>query len=172
VVKADKVAGERSRPAQSSSGTDSMTSSFGRWSKPAFPRLRTPVENYPTQSRRVGAWRRRTREVGPCPYGAAVVQASGYAAAGGVEAESPSASILQAMANLLVRDLPDDVHAALQQRAKREGQSLQQYVARELTRIAQRPSLGEVLDRIERRTGGTVGLARAADDLAEERSRD
>ena len=72
---------------------------------------------------------------------------------------------MKAMANLLVRDLPDDVHAALQQRAKREGQSLQQYVTRELTKIAQRPSLGEVLDRIERRTGGTVGLARAAEGL-------
>ncbi|HWH11738.1 MAG TPA: hypothetical protein VG165_11470 [Solirubrobacteraceae bacterium] len=75
------------------------------------------------------------------------------------------------MANLLVRDLPDDVHAALQQRAKREGRSLQQYVARELTRIAHRLSVGEVLDRIERRAGGTVGLAEAVDDLAEERSR-
>jgi plasmid stability protein len=75
------------------------------------------------------------------------------------------------MANLLVRDLPDDVHAALQQRAKRAGQSLQQYVTRELTRIAHRPSLGEVLDRIERRAGGTVGLAKALDDLDEERSR-
>jgi len=58
-----------------------------------------------------------------------------------------------------------------QQRAKREGRSLQQYVARELTRIVQRPSLSEVLDRIDRRTGGEVGLARAADDLTEERSR-
>lgn len=76
------------------------------------------------------------------------------------------------MANILVRDLPDDVHAALQQRAKREGQSLQQYVARALTRIAQRPSVSEVFDRIERRTGGEVGLARATDDLTEERSRD
>jgi plasmid stability protein len=79
---------------------------------------------------------------------------------------------LQAIANLLVRGLPDDVHAALQQRAKRDGQSLQRYVTRELTRIAQRPSLGEVLDRIERRAGGTIGLAEALDDLAEERSRD
>jgi plasmid stability protein len=79
---------------------------------------------------------------------------------------------LQAIANLLVRDLPDDVHAALQRRAKRDGQSLQRYVTRELTRIAQRPSLGEVLDRIERRAGGTIGLAEALDDLAEERSRD
>lgn len=76
------------------------------------------------------------------------------------------------MTNLLVRDLPDDVHAALQQRAKREGQSLQQYIARELTRIAGRPSLAEVLDRIEQHQGGVVGLTRAADDLAEERSRD
>jgi plasmid stability protein len=76
------------------------------------------------------------------------------------------------MANLLVRGLPDNVHAALQRRAKRDGQSLQRYVTRELTRIAQRPSLGEVLDRIERRAGGTIGLAEALDDLAEERSRD
>lgn len=75
------------------------------------------------------------------------------------------------MANVLVRDLPDDVHAALQQRAGRHGQSLQQYLTQELTRIARRPSLSEVLDRIERRTGGAVGLERAADDLAEERSR-
>lgn len=76
------------------------------------------------------------------------------------------------MANLLVRDLPDDVHAALQQRAKREGQSLQQYVARELTRIAGRPSLSEVLDRIEQHRGGVVGFTKAADDLAQERLRD
>lgn len=81
------------------------------------------------------------------------------------------AIILQAMANLLVRNLPDDVHAALQQRARRQGQSLQQYLTQELMRIAQRPSLGEVLDRIERRAGGAVGLERAAKDLAEERSR-
>jgi plasmid stability protein len=74
------------------------------------------------------------------------------------------------MANLLVRDLPDDVHAALQQRAKRAGQSLQQYLTRELTRIAARPSLDEVLDRIEQRTGGTVGLEQAAADLGTERA--
>jgi plasmid stability protein len=75
------------------------------------------------------------------------------------------------MANLLVRDLPDDVHAALQQRAKQEGRSLQQYVTRELTRIAQRPSLADVLDRIERRAGGTVGFTQAVSDLDQERSR-
>lgn len=78
---------------------------------------------------------------------------------------------MQAMANLLVRDLPDDVHAALAQRAKREGQSLQQYLTRELTRLAEKPSLADVLDRIEHRSGGTVGFSQAVEDLAEERSR-
>jgi antitoxin FitA len=75
------------------------------------------------------------------------------------------------MTNLLVRDLPDDVHRALQQRAKSQGQSLQQYLSSELTRIAKRPSLAEILDRIDGRSGGEVGLARAAEDLAEERGR-
>ncbi len=75
------------------------------------------------------------------------------------------------MPNLLVRDLPDDVHAALQRRAERRGQSLQQFLAAELRRLAERPSVDEVLDRIDRRSGGRVGLRQAADDLAEDRAR-
>ena len=75
------------------------------------------------------------------------------------------------MPNVLVRDLPDDVHAALQRRAERRGQSLQQYLVGELSRLAQRPSLDELLDRIERRHGGRVGLAQAVEDLVEERGR-
>jgi plasmid stability protein len=75
------------------------------------------------------------------------------------------------MANVLVRDLPEDVHAALLRRAEQRGQSLQQYLAAELTRLADRPTLGEVLDRIDRRRGGAVGLRQAAADLAEERER-
>jgi hypothetical protein len=75
------------------------------------------------------------------------------------------------MPNVLVRDIPDDVHAALQRRAERRGQSLQQYLAAELKRLAERPSLDEVLDRVEKRRGGRVGLSQAAQDLAEERAR-
>jgi len=75
------------------------------------------------------------------------------------------------MPNLLVRDLPDEVHAALQRRAEQRGQSLQQFLTGELRRIAERPSVDEVLDRIERRSGGRVGLRQAAEDLGEERSR-
>lgn len=74
------------------------------------------------------------------------------------------------MPNVLVRDVPDDVHAALQHRAERRGQSLQQYLAGELKRLVERPSIDEVLDRIERRSGGSVGLGQAADDVADERA--
>ena len=74
------------------------------------------------------------------------------------------------MTNVLVRDLPEDVHAALQRRAERQGQSLQQFLVSELSRLAGRPSVDEVLDRIDRRAGGRVGLRQAADDLDQERA--
>ncbi|MGE0878924.1 MAG: hypothetical protein AB7L13_19245 [Acidimicrobiia bacterium] len=69
------------------------------------------------------------------------------------------------MANVLVRNLPDEVHEALARRAESAGQSLQQYLATELTRLALRPSMDEVLDRIGRHRGGTVGLSEAVADL-------
>ncbi|MGO8886456.1 MAG: FitA-like ribbon-helix-helix domain-containing protein [Streptosporangiaceae bacterium] len=72
---------------------------------------------------------------------------------------------------MLVRDIPEDVHAALQRRAELRGQSLQQYLAGELRRLAERPSIEEVLDRIDRHRGGRVGIRRAVEDLAEERAR-
>jgi len=75
------------------------------------------------------------------------------------------------MPNLLVRDVPEAVHAALQRRAEQRGQSLQQYLAGELKRLAERPSLDEVLDRIGRHRGGRVGLTQAVQDLAGERKR-
>jgi antitoxin FitA len=75
------------------------------------------------------------------------------------------------MPNVLVRDIPDDVHAALQRRAERRGQSLQQFLAGELRRLAERPGVDEVLERVERHRGGRVGLQQAADDLAAERER-
>ncbi len=74
------------------------------------------------------------------------------------------------MANMLVRGLPDDVHEALQQRAARSGQSLQQYLVLELTRLADRPTLEDLLDRIDKRRGGRVGLRQAAKDIAAERA--
>ncbi len=74
------------------------------------------------------------------------------------------------MPNVLVRDLPEHVHANLQRRAEAEGKSLQQYLAGELTRLASTPTLHDVLDRIERRRGGKVGFAAAVHDLDDERA--
>lgn len=73
------------------------------------------------------------------------------------------------MPNVLVRNVPDEVHAALLRRAERSGQSLQQYLATELTRLAERPTVDELLDRVDGRQGGRIGLAQAAADLAAER---
>ncbi len=73
------------------------------------------------------------------------------------------------MPNILVRDLPDDVHGALQRRAQQQGRSLQQYLTDELTRMVERPTPEELFARVSRRTGGKVGLERAVADLEGER---
>lgn len=74
------------------------------------------------------------------------------------------------MTNVLVRDLPEPTHQELLRRAAERGQSLQQYLAAELTRLAASPTLNDVLRGIESRRGGRVGFAQAAADLAGERS--
>jgi plasmid stability protein len=71
----------------------------------------------------------------------------------------------------LIRDVPDDVHGRLQARADAHGQSLQQYLAGELRRLVERPSMDEVLARIATRRGGRVGLDQAVQDLAADRDR-
>jgi hypothetical protein len=75
------------------------------------------------------------------------------------------------MPNVLVRDVPDDVHAALQRKAEQRHQSLQQYLSAELGRLARRQQVTDVLDEIEAERGGRVGLDQAVDDIAEERAR-
>lgn len=73
------------------------------------------------------------------------------------------------MPTVVVRDLPSKVHAELVRRADAAGQSLQQYLTAELTRLADTPTLGDVLERIAARSGGQVGLAQATRDLGRER---
>jgi hypothetical protein len=69
------------------------------------------------------------------------------------------------MAHFLLTDIPEDVYVALKRRAEQRGQSLEQFVAGELCRIAERTTVDATLDRIGRRRGGQVGLAQAAEDL-------
>jgi plasmid stability protein len=75
------------------------------------------------------------------------------------------------MPNVLIRDLPADVHAALQRKAEQHHQSLQQYLTSELSRLAERRQISDVLNGIEAHTGGRVGLRQAVQDLGEERVR-
>ncbi len=75
------------------------------------------------------------------------------------------------MPNVLIRDLPADVHLGLQRRAEAAGQSLQQYLTNELSRLARSPTTDEVIERIAERSGGRVGLQTAVDDLHDERAR-
>lgn len=74
------------------------------------------------------------------------------------------------MPNVLVRDVPEDVHAALQRRAERRHQSLQQYLATELRQLAGNMSISEILDDVEAQQAGSVGLQTAVADLDEDRS--
>ncbi len=76
------------------------------------------------------------------------------------------------MANIQVRDVPNDVHDALVARAARAGQSLQQYLARQLALLASTPSLDEVIDRIDQQqVGGVLTTQDAIEALEAERAR-
>ncbi|MDJ1113778.1 FitA-like ribbon-helix-helix domain-containing protein [Microbacterium dauci] len=67
------------------------------------------------------------------------------------------------MPNILVRDLPAETHAELVRRAQSRGQSLQQFLADELGRLAARPPVEEFWTRIGHRRGGRIGLEDAAE---------
>lgn len=72
------------------------------------------------------------------------------------------------MSTIQIRNVPEEVSRTFKARAAAEGQSLSDYLLRELSRIAERPTPREVLESIERR--GRVDLPPAADVLAEQRA--
>jgi len=73
------------------------------------------------------------------------------------------------MVNILIRNVPAETHAELRHRAEREGRSLQQYLVSELKRLARRPTLEDVINRVETLAGGRVGARQSVEDLAEGR---
>lgn len=58
-----------------------------------------------------------------------------------------------------IRDVPDDVHATLRARAAAAGMSLSDYLLDELTEMARRPTVAEVLARARTRHGGASSAA-------------
>jgi antitoxin FitA len=53
-----------------------------------------------------------------------------------------------------IRDVPDEVHRTLRARAAAAGLSLSAYLLAELTRVAERPPVADVLARAGSRHGG------------------
>lgn len=72
------------------------------------------------------------------------------------------------MKMIQVRNVPDDLHRSLKERAARDGTTMSHLILRELPRIANEPSAEQVLARIRTRSrvGGPAGadLVRADRD--------
>jgi plasmid stability protein len=56
--------------------------------------------------------------------------------------------------NIQIRAVPEDIHRALRARAAAAGMSLSDYLRVEITRVAERPPIAEVLARAATRSGG------------------
>lgn len=74
------------------------------------------------------------------------------------------------MSNILIRDVPAGIHAELQKRAERAGQSLQQFLLAELKHLTDLPTMDELLDRIESRDGVELGFDQAVTYIADGRA--
>jgi plasmid stability protein len=75
---------------------------------------------------------------------------------------------VQNMKMLQIRNVPDDLHRALKERAAREGTTMSELVLRALPRLAHEPSPDEVLARIRQRE--PVGGPRASELIRSERA--
>lgn len=73
------------------------------------------------------------------------------------------------MKSILIREVPDEIRLQLKDRARSNGKSLQQYLLDELTRLAERPAMEEVLERIGSRDSGRIDMETVIRDLDEVR---
>jgi hypothetical protein len=72
------------------------------------------------------------------------------------------------MKMIQVRNVPDELHRSLKERAAREGTTMSELILAQLPRLAHKPSPEQLVDRVRRRT--PVGGAPAAELLAAERA--
>jgi plasmid stability protein len=70
-----------------------------------------------------------------------------------------------------IRHVPDDIHRKLKVRATQSGMALSEFLLREVSAIANRPTLDEVVDRIRRRRRPAQPFDSAALVRAERESR-
>lgn len=60
------------------------------------------------------------------------------------------------VSTIQIRDVPEEVHAALRSKAAAAGLSLSEYMLREAIRVAERPAIADVLRRNDRREWGVA----------------
>lgn len=75
------------------------------------------------------------------------------------------------MPSVQIKDVPDDTHAVLRKRAALAHQSLQEYLRSRLIDEASTPTVDEILDRADGRSGGKLSLRDAAAAVAHDRAR-
>lgn len=75
------------------------------------------------------------------------------------------------MPSVQIKDVPDDTHRVLRERAARAHQSLQEYLRSRLIAEASQPTAEEVFERAAARKGGKVSFSAAVDDIRAERDR-
>ena len=71
------------------------------------------------------------------------------------------------MKMIQIRNVPDELHRDLKIRAAKEGISMSELILRDLPRIAHRPTLADIQERIRRR-GPIAGFEGAGADLVRE----
>jgi plasmid stability protein len=69
-----------------------------------------------------------------------------------------------------IRNVPDPLHRQLKSRAALAGMSLSDYLLGELRQVAERPTLAELRERLERRGGVSLSVS-PADAVRAERER-
>ena len=75
------------------------------------------------------------------------------------------------MPSVQIKDVPEQTHAVLRQRAAAAHQSLQEYLRARLIEEASQPTLEEILDRAGGRSGGSVPVTKAVSTLRADRDR-
>lgn len=73
------------------------------------------------------------------------------------------------MATIQIKNVPEQAHAVLRQRAAAAGQSLQEYMLTWIERATARPTVDEVLERIGHRSGGHLAADAVVRQLRDER---
>jgi antitoxin FitA len=73
------------------------------------------------------------------------------------------------MPSVQIKDVPDDTHRVLRERAARAHQSLQEYLRSRLIVDASQPTIEEVLERAGTREGGKVAFSSAVSHIRAER---